>query len=650
MSWIDWVIVAVIIGGLNLVAVLCRKYIKSVADFLVAGRGVGKFLGMTASEASMVGAITIVAQMQNSFTAGPKFWWYQLQFLIVGLVLALTGWGVYRMRQTRCLTIPELLERRYSRKFRIYCGFLCFLAGIINMGIFPIVGGRFFLYFCGLPHQFELLGMTLPVLPLIAGFFVVVSVMFCFLGGQVTIVITDFIQGAIMMLMYIVVGVVVYRIVNWDHVAQAIMMQEKPLDFVAPFSTFKSGEFDTTIFMMAVFLLFYGVLSWVPSANRGQAAVDAREAKLMVMLGNIRIGVGFVLLAFVPVACFAFMNLPEFADKAAVITEQLESITNAKVQSQMVVPLFLRMILPVGLMGVMTAGVLSAFISTHDTYFLTWASVLINDVVVPLRKKPLSTRSHLLAIKLAVVGVAVFVFTFSFLYKETEFIMMFQMASAYIFAGGAGAVILGALYWRKGTVAGAWAAMTTGLWVCVAGMLLRQQYIWNSIPFLRNRWDEFPINGYAVAFYAAAFSFIVMVIVSLCTGKKRRFDLDKLLNRGETGTSKEEGSRNRARYLGYITWGVLIVAIPTVITAVIVTYTHGISALTWIKFWKVYSFVLFGSSVPVSIVFITGGIFDIRRLFKRLKSEQVDVRDDGFIYQGEDAAEAVGEKRVRVRS
>ena len=39
MSWIDWVIVFVIIGGLNLVEVLCRKYIKSVADFLVAGRG-----------------------------------------------------------------------------------------------------------------------------------------------------------------------------------------------------------------------------------------------------------------------------------------------------------------------------------------------------------------------------------------------------------------------------------------------------------------------------------------------------------------------------------------------------------------------------------------------------------------------------------
>ena len=72
MSWIDWLIIVVIYLGLVVVGVSSRKYMKGVSGFLVAGRGMGKYLGYATGNASDVGAISIVASMEAAYKGGPK--------------------------------------------------------------------------------------------------------------------------------------------------------------------------------------------------------------------------------------------------------------------------------------------------------------------------------------------------------------------------------------------------------------------------------------------------------------------------------------------------------------------------------------------------------------------------------------------------
>ena len=48
-------------------------------------------------------------------------------------------------------------------------------------------------------------------------------------------------------------------------------------------------------------------------------------------------------------------------------------------------PVFLGRILPAGLVGIITAAMIAAFMSTHDSYFLCWSSVITNDIIVPLK-------------------------------------------------------------------------------------------------------------------------------------------------------------------------------------------------------------------------------------------------------------------------
>ena len=126
---------------------LTRKYMRSVADFLAAGRQGGRYLVSVSQGMAALGAITIVANLEMNFEAGFAMTWWGLSMGLVMTIIAVSGWVIYRFRATRSLTLAEFFERRYSRRFRIFAGLIAFAAGLINFGIFPAVGARFFIHF-----------------------------------------------------------------------------------------------------------------------------------------------------------------------------------------------------------------------------------------------------------------------------------------------------------------------------------------------------------------------------------------------------------------------------------------------------------------------------------------------------------------------
>ncbi|MFH1616070.1 MAG: sodium:solute symporter family protein [Planctomycetota bacterium] len=623
MSWIDWTIVAVFVVGINLVGLYCRRYMKSVSDWLVASRGVGRYLGMLANSVIATGVISIVNMLQAAYVGGAAYFWFHVQYTGIGLILAISGWGVYRLRETRVMTVNELLEKRYSRRFRIFCGFISFLAGITYMGIFPIVGGRFFTYFCGLPQQLDILGAQIPTVPVITAIILFISVLFCLFAGQISIVITDFIQMAVIMLMYIAVGFAVYRVVTPDQVAQAILAQPNTAEILNPFNFTEGNEFNMWFIIMVTFQWFYGVLSWAPHITRGQSAKDPKEARFMLLVNYLKFGSGIALFFFAPLACFAFMKLPVFAEQAENVRNVLAGLGSEKIQTQMAVPLFLAHIFPVGLMGLFVAAMLFAFISTHDSYLLSWAGVFIQDVVMPIRKRPLEQRQHLWLLKIAVIGIAIFIYLFGMFFRQTQYLIMHLALVAAIFTAGAGAVILGALYWKRATVAGAWAAMIAGALLAVIGLVLTQV------------WDDFPLNGLQVSFIANITSLVIYVLVSLLT-KDMKFDLHAILHR-KGGVNEEVLARRPSsdnwfvKHLDGILWTVAILIL--VVTAFIIWYnlTHEVPVESWLRFWKYYAFISFFISIPATLWVIFGGSCDVYRLIKFLSTKKIDITDDGFV-------------------
>ncbi len=225
LALLDWAILALVFAVLVGGVVLTKKYMRSVADFLAAGRTGGRYLLSVSQGMAALGAITIVANLQMNFEAGFTMSWWGLSMGLIVTILAVSGWVIYRFRATRSFTLAEFFERRYSRRFRVFAGLVAFGAGLINFGIFPAVGARFFIHFVGLPESFDFLGTGLEVgtYPLVMAFLLLTALYFVFAGGQVAVMVTDFLQGLFSNVVFLIIPLYLLFVVDWSNVVEVLV-------------------------------------------------------------------------------------------------------------------------------------------------------------------------------------------------------------------------------------------------------------------------------------------------------------------------------------------------------------------------------------------------------------------------------------------
>jgi SSS family solute:Na+ symporter len=343
---------------------------------------------------------------------------------------------------------------------------------------------------------------------------------------------------------------------------------------------------------------------------------------------------------------YTFWHGPGFAAAAASVRPVLDGLGSEALRSQLTVPLALTKLLPVGLMGAFAAVMLAAAIGCNETYLHSWGSILIQDVVMPLRKRPFAPKQHIKLLKLAILAVAVFSFGFSLLFQQSEYIFLFFAITGAIFAGGSGAVIIGGLYWKRGTTAAAWAAMVVGSVVAVGGIVLHQ-----VMP-------DFFINGQMFWGLAMAASSLVYVAVSLLTGRRKTFDMDKMLHRGKylireeytvvdeipvkgwkvLGMGREFTRSDKVIYVATYAWTASWVVVFVVGT--VLNLTGEVGTASWMRFWKTYMMIYLVASIFVIVWFSAGGIIDLKKMIRTLKVMKRDHADTGFVTK--DGQEASG--------
>jgi SSS family solute:Na+ symporter len=636
----DWLLVAAMFALLLYGVRQSNRLSSSVADFLAAGRSAGRYLVGVAQGVAALGAITIVANLEMNYIAGFSMSWWGMTTSVVIMFITLSGWVVYRYRQTRCLTLAEFFERRYSRDFRIFAGSLCWLSGIINFGIFPAVGARFFMNYCGFPDALALGPLSIPMFPVVMLVLLGVALYFVFSGGQVTVIVTDFLQGAFVNLVFLVVcGWLLLEVVGWDQIFTALASVDDPQNksLINPFKTGHVEDFDFWFFLIGIFGLIYNKMSWQGTQAYNSSATSAHEAKMGEAVGIWKLMPQTLFLMFVPIVIYTVMHHPDFAAIAERVNGELALVDREAIRSQLRGPLVLVEILPHGLLGAFAAVMLAAFVSTHDTYLHSWGAIFVQDVLMPLSGGRLRDPvTHLKALRLSILGVAVFIFCFSLLFQQSQYILLFFAVTGSIFAGGAGAVIIGGLYWRRGTTAGAWAAMITGAVISVGGVIAKQID------------PEFPLNGQHFWAISMGASMLTYTAVSLAGGK-RPFDLDRLLHRGDYAVADDvvqgdgmvsnlqklflftpEFSR-RDKILYVLTYAWTFFWFGLFVAGTVYNLTHDVSDASWVVFWKWYVGVQFVASGVVFVWFTLGGLNDLRRMFARLREMERDTADDGVV-------------------
>jgi SSS family solute:Na+ symporter len=632
MHLIDWAIVACLIALMAILGYRTKKLTQSVADFLAANRTAGRYLVCIAGNMSGLGAISIVACFEMYYDAGFSPAWWDAVIVPAAIILAMTGFVVFRFRQTRAITISQFFEMRYSRNFRIFSGMLAWLCGIINFGIFPSVGARFFVYFCGLPQDIHLAGLVMPTFALIMLILLCISLFLTF-GGQITVMVTDFVQGVFTNLALLLIVLVVLAKIGWPRIADALLTAPDNASLVHPFKTSGIRQFGPTFFLINIFGMVYSVLAWQSNMGFDCAAKSPHEARMAKVIWFFRDFSAKLTYLIIPIGVYALLHHPSFAAQAQNITAAIGIIDNPALQKQMTVPIALGKILPVGAMGAMCAVMFCAFVANHNTYMHSWGSIFIQDVIMPLRAKPLSPDKHLKYLRRSIFGVAVFIFCFSLFFRHTSYIMMFFAVTGVMYVGGAGSVIIGGLYWKRGTTGAAWSSMITGAVLSIVCMVIEQVK------------PDFILTGQEMFFFTVLACIAVYVLVSLL-GKRSSFNLDQMLHRGSyaLNTENQESAATGFKVLAVgkdftrgdkIIYSISLIYIFVLLGIFVLGTVCGllgnVSQHVWLRYWHMYIFVIMAVAI-VSAVWITiGGLFNLKEMFVRLNSLTRDHSDNGSV-------------------
>ena len=84
----------------------------------------------------------------------------------------------------------------------------------------------------------------------------------------------------------------------------------------------------------------------------------------------------------------------------------------------------------------------------------SFGSTFLQDVVLPLKKKPFSPKAHIWALQICTASVGLFGIFFSMVYTPKEYLVLLGILIGAIYLGGVGACVWGGLYWKKGTAQG----------------------------------------------------------------------------------------------------------------------------------------------------------------------------------------------------
>lgn len=213
MHWIDWLIVCVPLLAVAFIGYRTQRYVKGVSGFLTAGRVAGRYVICVAGAEASMGLISLVAMFEAYYRSGFAYSFWSAIAAPIGIIMGLTGYCVYRFRETRAMTLGQFLEIRYNRAFRIFAAVLQSISGIINYALFPAVGARFLVYFCDLPLEVTVGGWVFPTFALVMALFLAIAVFVATAGGQITIMTTDCVQGILSYPLYaIIVGFIVFRL------------------------------------------------------------------------------------------------------------------------------------------------------------------------------------------------------------------------------------------------------------------------------------------------------------------------------------------------------------------------------------------------------------------------------------------------------
>ena len=368
---LDWIIIISFLSITLLIGlIVSRKSGENSSEFFLSGRNMPWWLlgiSMVATTFSTDTPNLVTDIVRNNGVAGNWVWWV---FLLTGLLTVFVYAKLWRKSNVN--TDIEFYEMRYSGKpAKFLRGFRALYLGVIfnvlAMGGISLAAIKIGQVMLGLT-AFETIG--------IAG---VITVLFSTMGGFKGVVYTDFLLFFVAMAGSIGAA---YYLVNMPEIGgiQALITHPNVADKISMLPDFSNTE--QLIMLLIIPLAVQWWSAWYPGAEPGGggyiaqrmlAAKDENHAIGATLFFNI-MHYAFRPWPWILVALASLVVFPDIAS----IQEAFPSVSEDKLGHDLAYSAMLTK-LPTGLLGLVLASLIAAYMSTISTHLNWGASYIVND-------------------------------------------------------------------------------------------------------------------------------------------------------------------------------------------------------------------------------------------------------------------------------
>lgn len=427
LSAVDYLVIVAYFALVLTIGLRMARRTHSAEDLFLAGRRLGWIPIGFSLFASNISSTTLVGLSGAAYTWGIAVSNYEWMAAFVLVFFAVFFIPYYL--NARITTVPEFLELRFDRRSRLYFSGLTLFSNVIVDTAGTLFAGAMVLkvFFPELDLFTACLGLAL-----VAGLYTAA-------GGLAAVVYTDVLQAIVLLVGACLVSYLSFAELgfSWANVVAATPPER--LSLMLPLDDPNLPWLGT---LVGVPLL--GFYFWCTNQFIVQRVLGARN------IAHARWGALFA--GFLKLPVLYIMVLPGVM--AGVFLPELEN-------GDAVFPMLVTTLLPVGVVGLVMAGLVAALMSSVDSTLNSASALLTMDFLRPERrgwpqqKVLLVGRGFIILFMLLAAMIAPLIDNFSGLFHYL------QSALAYLVPPVAVIFILG-LFWRNASATGAFATLLGG--------------------------------------------------------------------------------------------------------------------------------------------------------------------------------------------
>lgn len=453
ISTLDLAVIIVYLLGIMVIGILTGYRKRTTSDqYFLAGKSLGWFSIGGALFASNISTIHLVGLAAAGASVGivmGNFEW-MASFCLIALALFFAPFyfrsGIH--------TLPEFLERRYSKSARTFLAAIAiFGALLIHIGISLFAGATLFEGFLGIPIIWSILIIS------------AVTVVYTVLGGLKAVVITETIQTFLLLGGAVLVTVLGMRYLPEVGVNSFTEFKDQlEPNQLSMIHDIKNTDGNLNEYSWLAILLGYPVLGiwyWCSDQTIVQRVLGSKSERDGQ---NGALFAGF--LKILPLFLMVFPGVIAYVlVKNGAMSFGTMADGNTNYNSAL--PEMIKLLIPDGLKGLLAAGMLAALMSTIAAALNSCATVISFDIVKRINPATSDSKQVLIGrISAAVVMVLAILWSM----QGEQFTTIFEAINKIpmIFAPAVTTVLVMGVFWKRGTNQAALATFAIG---CLVGLI-----------------------------------------------------------------------------------------------------------------------------------------------------------------------------------